>query len=77
MPKNTKERAALVKAREDAEKALEEARDAVADAMAEVRNAEQRLADALITRGDAVNRVREYDEKAEAKKTQTNPTKGR
>lgn len=77
MPKNTKERAALVKAREDAEQLVEDARDAVADAMAEVRNAEQRLADALITRGDAVNRVREYDEKAEAKKTRTKPTKGR
>lgn len=77
MPKNTKERAALVKAEQDAEQLVEDARDAVADAMAEVRNAEQRLADALITRGDAVNRVREYDEKAEAKKTRAKPTKGR
>lgn len=40
MPKNTKERAALVKARGDAEQLVEDARDAVADAMAEVRNAE-------------------------------------
>jgi len=32
---------------------------------------------ALITRGDAVNRVREYDEKPKTKNPQAKPTKGR
>lgn len=67
MPKNTKERAALVKAREDAEQLVEDARDAVADALAEVRNAQQRLNDAWTVRNDAVAKIRDYDLAAKAK----------
>lgn len=54
MPKNTKERAALVKAREDAEKALEEARAAVLAA-------EEVVKEANTARWQAHNKVKEHD----------------
>ena len=54
MPKNTKERAALVKAEQDAEKALEEARAAVLAA-------EEVVKEANTARWQAHNKVKEHD----------------
>lgn len=67
MPKNTKERKALVEAKEAAEQRLADASDDVADAQAEVRNAEQRLKDAYSAMRAAGDSLYEYDMAAKAK----------
>lgn len=54
MPKNTKERAALVKAEQDAEKALEEAKAAAFEAETAVQVA-------TTARWDAHRRIKDYD----------------